>query len=70
MVVAGVRMLREAQDLELRKAGVQDSKDLNNAQVRAISARVIEIVGSENTCILSLAPEEYEPSPRMRPVAT
>ena len=60
LVVAGVRVLRETQDLELRKAGVQDSKDLSNAQVRAISARVIEIVGLENICILSLAPEEYD----------
>ena len=59
LVVAGVRVLGEAQDLQLREAGVRDSKDLSNTRSRAISASVIEIVGAENTCILSLAPEEY-----------
>lgn len=60
LVVAGVRVLGKAQDLQLREAGVRDSKDLGNALVREISARVIEIVGPENTCILALAPEEYD----------
>lgn len=59
LVVAGVRVLGEAQDLKLREAGVQDSKDLGITQVRGISDRIIEIVGPENTCVLSLAPEEY-----------
>ena len=59
LVVAGVRVLRETQDRELREAGVRDSKDLGTTQARAISARVTEIVGPENICVLSLAPEEY-----------
>lgn len=60
LVVAGARVLGEDQDRELREAGVQDSKDLDTALPRSISARVMEILGYENTCILALEPTEYE----------
>lgn len=60
LVVAGVRVLGEPQDLELRGAGVRDSKDLDTTQVQSISANVEEIVGSENFCVLALEPPEYE----------
>ncbi len=60
LVVAGVRILGEVQDRELREAGVRDSKDLGIAQVQNLSVRVKEIVGPENICILTLEPPEYE----------
>ncbi|MGB3632728.1 MAG: ribonuclease HIII [Rubrobacteraceae bacterium] len=60
LVVAGVRVVGEAQDAELREAGVRDSKDLSKIQARAISARVMEIVGSENICLITLDPMEYD----------
>lgn len=60
LVVAGVRVLGEDQDQELRKAGVQDSKDLSPTQARAIAAQVVEIVGPENICLVDLDPPEYE----------
>ena len=60
LVVAGARVLGERQDKELRAAGVRDSKELGTTQARAISTRVIEVVGLENICVLSLAPPEYD----------
>lgn len=60
LVVAGVRILGETQDRELREAGVRDSKDLTPSQARSISARVKEIVGSENICVIALEPREYD----------
>ncbi|MGB3682307.1 MAG: ribonuclease HIII [Rubrobacteraceae bacterium] len=60
LVVAGVRVLNEARDRELREAGVRDSKDLNTTQARSIAARVEEIVGPENLRVLALEPSEYE----------
>ncbi len=60
LVVAGVRVMGKAQDTELRKAGVQDSKDLSTTQAHTISTRVMEIVGSENICIISQEPMEYD----------
>lgn len=59
LVVAGVRIMGESEDTGLREAGVQDSKDLSTTQARAISIRVMEIVGSENVCVVSLEPKEY-----------
>lgn len=60
LVVAGVRILGESQDRELREAGVRDSKDLSVAQARAISERVKRIVGDENLRIIDLEPRNYE----------
>jgi ribonuclease HIII len=60
LVVAGVRILGETQDRELREAGIRDSKDLTLSQARSISARVKEIVGSENICVIALKPWEYD----------
>lgn len=60
LVVAGVRVLGETQDRMLREAGVRDSKDLSLLQARNVAARVEEIVGTENICVLALEPPEYE----------
>lgn len=60
LVVAGVRILGETQDRRLREAGVRDSKDLSVHQAQSIASLVREIVGSENICVLSLAPPEYD----------
>lgn len=60
LVVAGVRVLGEAQDRELREGGVRDSKDLTTSQALNISARVKEIVGPENICVIALEPREYD----------
>lgn len=60
LVVAGVRILGENQDRELREAGVRDSKDLGVAQARAISERVKRIVGDENLRVIALEPRIYE----------
>ncbi len=60
LVVAGVRILGESQDRELREAGVRDSKDLTPSQALNFSARVEEVVGSENICVIALEPREYD----------
>lgn len=59
LVVAGVRIMNEDQERELREAGVRDSKELSRAQARKISARIKEIAGPENLRIVSLKPKEY-----------
>ncbi len=59
LVVAGVRVMGEAQDAGLREAGVRDSKDLGTAQASVISTQITEIVGPENICVISLDPVEY-----------
>ncbi len=60
LVVAGVRVLGAENDLELREIGVRDSKTLGLGQVPRIAAEIAQIVGFENTRVLSLAPREYE----------
>lgn len=60
LVVAGVRVLGEAQDRALREAGVRDSKDLGLAQARKVAERVEELLGPENIRAISLDPPEYE----------
>ena len=60
LVVAGVRILDENQDRGLREAGVRDSKDLSVQQAQSIASLIKEIVGSENICVLSLNPPEYD----------
>ncbi|CAN5651450.1 hypothetical protein BH24ACT22_BH24ACT22_02960 [soil metagenome] len=60
LVVAGARILGEAQDEQLREAGARDSKDLSPSQARAISGRIAEILGPENICVKSLEPTVYE----------
>ncbi|CAN5660086.1 ribonuclease HIII [soil metagenome] len=60
LVVAGVRVLGEAQDRLLRESGVRDSKDLSPLQARNVAARVKEIVGHENMFVIALDPPEYE----------
>ncbi len=59
LVVAGVRVLGETQDRLLREAGVRDSKDLSPLQARNVAARVEEIAGPENICVVALDPPEY-----------
>lgn len=60
LVVAGVRILGETQDRQLREAGVRDSKDLTPSQAISISAWVKEIVGPENICAIAFEPLEYD----------
>ena len=59
LVVAGVRVMGEAQDTGLREAGVRDSKDLGTLQASRIATRITEIVGPENICVIALDPVEY-----------
>lgn len=59
LVVAGMRVMNEIQEHELREVGVRDSKELSRAQARKISARIKEIAGPENLHIVSLKPTEY-----------
>ena len=60
LVVAGVRILGEVRDHQLREAGVRDSKDLSVSQAEDIASLIKDIVGIKNICILSLSPPEYE----------
>lgn len=60
LVVAGVRILGETQDRELREAGVRDSKDLSASQTQSIASLIKAIVGPENICVISLSPPEYD----------
>ncbi len=60
LVVAGVRVLGEKPARELREIGVRDSKTLSVPAAMNLAQRITESVGSENTRIVVLSPQEYE----------
>ncbi|MDP9426820.1 MAG: ribonuclease HIII [Actinomycetota bacterium] len=59
LVVAGVRVLGEAAR-GLREAGARDSKTLSVMGARAMALKVLDVVGEENTRVVTLGPGEYE----------
>lgn len=60
LVVAGVRVSGKEADEALRGIGVRDSKLLSTSQATAMARQIEETLGSENLCVLCLAPEEFE----------
>lgn len=60
LVVAGVRVLGEEAARGLREAGAKDSKTLSAMGARAMALKVLDVVGEENTRVVTLGPGEYE----------
>jgi ribonuclease HIII len=61
LVVVGARVPDRETERRLVEAGVRDSKLLtSDERTRRISARLIELLGSENVAVVALSPPEYE----------
>ena len=61
LVVAGARIPDAEVEESLIRIGVRDSKLLkSDERARQISARLLEVLGSENVCVVALSPPEYE----------
>ncbi|HZY66013.1 MAG TPA: hypothetical protein VFE21_09055 [Rubrobacteraceae bacterium] len=60
LVVAGVRVLDEGAARELQEIGVRDSKALSIVQAHRFAERILDAVGAENACVVSLSPREFE----------
>ena len=60
LVVAGVRITGGEQAKGLQEIGVRDSKEISVLGVRRLSERILETVGPDNVCVVSLSPPEYE----------
>jgi ribonuclease HIII len=61
LVVAGARIPDAEVEESLIRIGVRDSKLLkSDERTRRISARLLEVLGPENVCVVALSPPEYE----------
>jgi ribonuclease HIII len=61
LVVAGARIPDAEVEESLIRIGVRDSKLLkSDERARQISARLLEVLGSENVCVVALSPPQYE----------
>jgi ribonuclease HIII len=61
LVVAGARIPDAEVEESLIRIGVRDSKLLkSDERARQISARLLEVLGSENVCVVALSPLQYE----------
>jgi ribonuclease HIII len=61
LVVAGARIPDTEVEESLIRIGVRDSKLLkSDERARQISARLLEVLGSENVCVVALSPPQYE----------
>lgn len=61
LVVAGARIPDVEVEERLIRIGVRDSKLLkSDERTRWISARLLEVLGPENVCVVALSPPEYE----------
>jgi ribonuclease HIII len=61
LVVAGARIPDAEVEETLIRIGVRDSKLLkSDERTRRISARLLEVLGPENVCVVALSPPEYE----------
>lgn len=61
LVVAGARIPDAEIEERLIEIGVRDSKLLkSDERTRRISARLLEVLGPENVCVVALFPPEYE----------
>jgi len=60
LVVAGVRITRLQTAKKLQQIGVRDSKEIRASGIQRISERILEAVGQNNVCVISLPPQEYE----------
>jgi ribonuclease HIII len=61
LVVAGARIPDAEVEEGLIRIGVRDSKLLkSDERTRRISARLLEVLGPENVCVVALSPPQYE----------
>ncbi len=60
LVVAGARVLGKEAAQMLLEIGVRDSKTLSGYGARKMAGEVIEALGTENTRVVILPPQEYE----------
>jgi ribonuclease HIII len=61
LVVAGALIPDTEVEESLIRIGVRDSKLLkSDERARQISARLLEVLGSENVCVVALSPPQYE----------
>jgi ribonuclease HIII len=60
LVVAGVRVLDEESASRLQEIGVRDSKSLSTSQAHSFADRILGALGTENACVVSLLPREFE----------
>jgi ribonuclease HIII len=61
LVVAGARIPDAEVEESLIRIGVRDSKLLKSEErTRRISARLLEVLGPDNVCVVALSPPEYE----------
>jgi ribonuclease HIII len=60
LVVVGVRVLDGESASRLQEIGVRDSKSLSVSQAYSFSERILDAIGTENACVVSLLPREFE----------
>ena len=60
LVMAGARITGKEKAREMQEIGVRDSKVLGVAQARRMSGLILEALGTENVCVVSLGPREFE----------
>jgi ribonuclease HIII len=60
LVVAGVRILGEKEDVALREMGARDSKTLSVSGAMNLARRIEGSIGSENVHVVVLHPQKYE----------
>lgn len=60
LVVAGVRITSEQVARKLQELGVRDSKTLGVTAARPMANRILETVGLQNVCVVTLSPRQYE----------